>query len=172
MEPGEVLRLLDSLPEGRALWLTGLGRSMAPLLWPGDGVRVLRCGEEVLVAGDIALVLRRDGRLSAHLVVRTGPLETWAFLGARDEVQRVLGRVTEVRRGRLRVPVPRVARGPLLSTHRVLRRLWSHEEVRSAWRALKRGTAAVKGGTLPRPHCVGSKGRPKASCIPFSRGRS
>jgi hypothetical protein len=136
MEPGEVLRLLDALPEGRSLWLTGLGRSMVPLLWPGDGVRVRRCGEEALRIGDLALVLRQDGRLSAHLVVRTGPLETRTFLGSRDAVQRVLGRVTEVRRGRLQIPLPRATRGVLLGTHRVLQWLWRHEGVRRTWRVL------------------------------------
>ncbi|WNG44668.1 hypothetical protein F0U60_11640 [Archangium minus] len=139
MRPAEVLRLLEALPEGRSLWLTGLGRSMVPLLWPGDGVRVLRCGEDALAAGDIALVLRRDGRLSAHVVARTGPLETRAFLGASDEVERVLGRVTAVKRGRLQLPVPRSARSPLLFSHRLLRWLWRHERVRGAWRAVKRG---------------------------------
>lgn len=138
MEPADVLRLLEALPEGRALWLTGLGRSMVPLLWPGDGVRVLRCGEGALEVGDLALVQRRDGRLSAHLVVRTGPLETRAFLGARDEVHRVLGRVTDVRRGRLQVPVPRASRRVLLSVHRVFQGLWRHERIRRAWRVLRR----------------------------------
>jgi hypothetical protein len=130
MESVDVLHLLEALPEGRTLWLTGLGRSMVPLLWPGDGVCVRRCGEEALAAGDIALVLRQDGRLSAHMVVRTGPLETRAFLGACDEVQRVLGRVTDVRRGRLRVPIPRASRRVLFSVHRVFRGLWSRERVR------------------------------------------
>lgn len=138
MQPAEVLRLLEALPRGRALWLTGLGRSMVPLLWPGDEVRVLRCGEESLAAGDIALVLRVDGRLSAHLVVRTGPLETRSFLGTPDALQRVLGRVTAVRRGRLQVPVPRSSRGVLLVTHGLFRWLWGHSRVRSAWRRLKR----------------------------------
>jgi hypothetical protein len=138
VEPADILRLLEALPEGRALWLTGLGRSMVPLLWPGDGVRVLRCGEGALEAGDIALVQRQDGRLSAHLVVRTGPLETRAFLGARDEVHRVLGRVTDVRRGRLQVPLPRASRGVLLSVHRVLRGLWCQKRVRRVWRGLRR----------------------------------
>jgi hypothetical protein len=138
MEPADVLRLLEALPEGRSLWLTGLGRSMVPLLWPGDGVRVLRCGEEALEAGDIALVQRRDGRLSAHLVVRTSPLETRALLGARDDLHRVLGRVTSVRRGRLQVPVPFASRKVFLSVHGVLRRLWRHERVRRAWRVLRR----------------------------------
>jgi hypothetical protein len=145
MEPADVLRLLEALPEGRALWLTGLGRSMVPLLWPGDGVRVRRCGERALAAGDIALVLRRDGRLAAHLVVRTGPLETRAFLGACDEVQRVLGLVTDVRRGWLRVPVPRASRGVLFSVHRVLRGLWRHERVRRTWSLLRGRVSAAKG---------------------------
>ncbi len=137
MQLGEVLRLLEALPEGRSLWLTGLSRSMVPLLWPGDGVRVLRCGEEALRAGELALILRQDGRLSAHLVVRTGPLETRAFLGGKDEVARVLGRVTEVRRGRLQIPLPRATRGVLLGTHRVLRWLWRHEGVRWTWRVFR-----------------------------------
>lgn len=143
MRPIEVLPLLEALPEGRSLWLTGLGRSMVPLLWPGDGVRVRRCGEEALTAGDIALVLRRDGRLSAHLVVRTGPLETRSFLGTPDELQRVFGRITAVRRGRLQVPVPRSTRSLLLSTHRLARWLWRHERLRRAWRRLKRGPSPL-----------------------------
>ena len=138
MRSGEALRLLEALPSGRSLWLTGLGRSMVPLLWPGDAVRVLRCGEESLAAGDIALVLRLDGRLSAHLVVRTGPLETRSFLGTPDVLQRVLGRVSAVRRGRLQLPVPRSSRGWLLATHGLFRWMWSHSRVRSAWRRLKR----------------------------------
>ncbi|HEX5750468.1 MAG TPA: hypothetical protein VFZ09_29845 [Archangium sp.] len=138
MRPGEALRLLEAHPRGRSLWLTGLGRSMVPLLWPGDAVRVLRCGEESLEAGDIALVLRVDGRLSAHLVVRTGPLETRSFLGTPDALQRVLGRVTALRRGRLQLPVPLASRGLLLATHGLFRWLWGHSRVRSAWRRLKR----------------------------------
>ncbi len=107
--------LLRQLPEGHRLWVRGLGRSMWPLLRSGDAIQVLRCGAEAVAPGDLAVLVRADGGLTAHLVTGKAPLRTASFLGVEDAPAELLGRVVRVRTRGLVLPVPVLAR-PLLRT--------------------------------------------------------
>ncbi|MFY0570878.1 N-acetyltransferase [Archangium lansingense] len=107
---GQVLR---ALPLGRTLWVRGLGRSMWPLLRSGDSVQVLRCAAEAVAPGDLAVLLRADGGLTAHPVTGTSPVRTASFLGLEDPAAELLGRVVRVRTRGLEVRLPVLAR-PLL----------------------------------------------------------
>jgi hypothetical protein len=77
------------------------GRSMWPLLWPGDSVLVERCAQAVLSEGDVAVLARADGALICHGVVATRPLVTAGITGTVDAGLEPLARVASVRRGRL-----------------------------------------------------------------------
>ncbi|AKJ06934.1 hypothetical protein ATI61_105102 [Archangium gephyra] len=107
---GQVLR---QLPEGGRLWVRGLGRSMWPLLRSGDSLQVLRCAAEAVAPGDLAVLLRADGGLTAHLVTGTSPVRTASLLGREDPSAELLGRVIRVRTRGVELPVPVFAR-PLL----------------------------------------------------------
>ena len=103
---------------GKALWLNIVGRSMSPLLHSGDAVRVLRCEPAALAPGDIAVARRADGMLVAHLVRSLRPFSTTPFLGRTDDdAGAVLGKAIAVRRGTLKVPIPRGARTLLWLLH-------------------------------------------------------
>ncbi len=109
----ELAAFLAASPPGTRLWVRGLGRSMWPLLRSGDAVQVLRCGAEAVAPGDIAMLARAGGGLTAHLVTSTSPLRTASFLGREDPSAELLGRVVRVRTRGLVLPVPVLAR-PLL----------------------------------------------------------
>lgn len=105
--------LLRQLPEGHRLWVRGLGRSMWPLLRSGDSIQVRRCGAERVAPGDLVVLARADGGLTAHLVTGMDPLRTASFLGWEDASAELLGRVVRIRTRGLVLPVPVLAR-PLL----------------------------------------------------------
>lgn len=116
MDPGERphAALLRGLAPGGVMWLRAGGKSLWPLLRDGDSLRVERCAEPDLAAGDVAVVAFPDGRLVAHLVVATRPLRTASSVGVLDPLPlEALGRVTGFRRGERAWPWPR-ALGRLL----------------------------------------------------------
>ncbi|MBL8923594.1 MAG: hypothetical protein JNJ54_32365 [Myxococcaceae bacterium] len=118
--------LLRALPAGQRMWLRAGGRSLWPLVLDGDQLQVERGDEAGLQRGDLALVVNPAGQLVAHLVERTAPLVTVSSVGVVDPPSKeVLGRVVAVRRGALRLTLPRGA-------HLVLR------QVPAVSRALKR----------------------------------
>ena len=108
MADRRIVDLLTELPQGRRVWLSAAGLSMWPLLLPGDSVRVLRCRDDDLAVGDVAVVRYPHELLVAHLVVATKPVRTSSSVGTPDRPGAVVvGRVVELRRGRVRVPLPR-----------------------------------------------------------------
>lgn len=112
--------LLRALPFGQRMWLRAGGRSLWPLVLDGDQVQVLREDESALRPGDIALVVNPAGALVAHLVKSTGPLVTVSSVGVVDPpAKEVLGRVVAVRRGALRLSIPRGAHLALRQVPRV-----------------------------------------------------
>ena len=150
----DVAALLEASPPGSALWLRGLGRSMAPLLRSGDSLRVLRCSASEVRPGDIALLRRPDGGLTAHLVDAISPLATSSFLGRRDAPGgEVLGRVVAVRTRGLVVPLPRGGRHLLSALHRAASAASRAPGARGVARALRglatsRWTAPLRRGWL------------------------
>lgn len=109
--------LLRALPAGQRMWLRAGGRSLWPLVLDGDQLQVERGDEAGLQRGDIALVVNPAGQLVAHLVEGTAPLVTVSSVGVVDPPSKeVLGRVVAVRRGALRLTLPR-------SAHLVLRQV-------------------------------------------------
>ncbi|WP_426754386.1 N-acetyltransferase family protein [Myxococcus sp. Y35] len=120
-----LLGVLEALPPGHRLWVRGAGRSLAPLLRPGDSVRVMRCGPGLLAPGDIAL-MRQDRELVAQVVVSTQPWRTASLLGLADAPGGVtLGRVVAIRRGRWVVPLPRPFRPALWMAQRAASTAWA-----------------------------------------------
>ncbi len=107
------LDLLRALPIGGRLWLRAGGKSLWPVLLDGDHLQVERGGEAALRRGDIALIVSDGGQLIAHLVQALAPLVTVSSVGVVDPPAReVLGKVVAVRRGGLRVELPR--HGPVV----------------------------------------------------------
>lgn len=106
--PGAMAALLEALPRGGRVWITTRGRSLWPVLRGGEQLQALRCDPGELQRGDLAVLLTREGRLVAHVVVGTSPLKTAAFNGRPDpDGWRALARVAAVKvRGRA-VPLPR-----------------------------------------------------------------
>ncbi|WP_375767535.1 N-acetyltransferase [Archangium gephyra] len=160
MNSGAVGQLLRHLPEGGTLWVRGLGRSMWPLLRSGDSLQVLRCAAEAVAPGDLAVLLRADGGLTAHLVTGTSPVRTASLLGREDPSAELLGRVIRVRTRGVEVPVPVLARpllraaqrlgttafrSPVLRGARHLARAWGTSE----W--TRRGRARWLGALTVRP---------------------
>lgn len=112
--------LLRALPNGQRMWLRAGGRSLWPLVLDGDQLQVLRADEASLRRGDIALVVNPTGQLVAHLVRSVGPLVTESSVGVVDPPSKeVLGRVVAVRRGALRLSIPRGAHLVLRQVPRV-----------------------------------------------------
>jgi hypothetical protein len=108
------------------------GRSMWPLLWPGDSVLVERCAEEGFTEGDVAVLARADGALICHGVVATRPLQTAGITGTLDAGLEPLARVASVRRGRLEwLSRPAVVRATLALYPRL-----PGSPVHAAWSAL------------------------------------
>lgn len=154
---GEVLR---RLPGGATLWVRGLGRSMWPLLRSGDSVQVLRCGEEAVAPGDLAVLLRADGGLTAHFVTATSPVRTASLLGREDPSAELLGRVIRVRTRGREWPLPERARPLLRVAQRLGTRAFRSPALRGARRlalawatspATRRGRARWLGELTVRP---------------------
>jgi L-amino acid N-acyltransferase YncA len=128
-------RLREAGTQG-AFWIDVTGRTMAPLVGPGDAVRVQACTAEALRAGDLALV-RLGTVWAVRAVAGTRPLRTAPLWGiASPEEGTVHGRVVELRRGGRRVPLGGATR-VLLTGARVARR------------ALGRARDAARDATLP-----------------------
>lgn len=111
----ELAEFLERRPVGSTMWIRGLGRSMLPVLFEGDLLRVQRCEPEALVLGDIAVTRQAGQPLVAHLVSSLTPFETRGFLAANADTPgaRVLGRVVAVKRKRMVVPFGSTARAAL-----------------------------------------------------------
>jgi mycothiol synthase len=78
-------------------WLPVNGRTFAPLLRPGDEIRVVPCGEAELRRGDLALLADR-GAYSVGVVVSRAPLVARPIRGREPACGAVRGRVAAVRR--------------------------------------------------------------------------
>ncbi|QSQ13368.1 GNAT family N-acetyltransferase [Myxococcus landrumensis] len=134
----EVLQgVLEALPLGQKLWVRGVTRDLAPLLRQGDAVRVLRCGPGDISPGDIALV-RQGTRLTAQVVVSTGPWMTTTLLGTGARPGgALLGRVVSLRRGRWLLPLPRPLSPALWVAQRGLATAWGQRRTRLVYRAVR-----------------------------------
>lgn len=103
------LQLLEALPPGGRLWLRAGGQSMWPLLLEGDQLLVVRCSEQVLQRGDLAVITWADQPvLVAHAVKSVGPLVTVSAVGVCDRLGAMaLAKVIALRRGGRRIELPR-----------------------------------------------------------------
>ncbi len=104
-----VAGLLRALRPGQRLTVRASGRSLWPWVVDGDRLTV----ERVVGAapGDLGVIRYKAGPLIAHFVVTEAPLRTCSSMGALDPAgAELLGRVVEVRRGRVRIPLPPAAR--------------------------------------------------------------
>ncbi len=101
--------LLLALEPGQTLWLSAAGQSLWPLVLDGDSLKVERCDETGVAAGDVA-VIDAARSLVAHIVVQVGPVVTASSVGVRDALAPVVGRVVAVRRAGRTVSLPRSAR--------------------------------------------------------------
>lgn len=107
------------------MWLPAGGRSLWPLLQPGDSLKVRRVAAHDVRRGDVAVVVVPSGLLIAHVVVSINPVCTASLAGVPDApAVEVLGRVVAYRRGE------RIRRWP--STHRIWLR-W----VPRSWRTMR-----------------------------------
>jgi len=111
------------------MWLPAGGRSLWPLLRPGDSLKVQRVAPSDVRQGDVAVVVVPSGLLIAHVVVSTNPFCTASLAGVMDApALEVLGRVVAYRRDQ------RIRNWP--SMHRVWLR-WVPGGWRRARRALR-----------------------------------
>jgi len=144
---GDVLERADL---GARIWVRGIGRSLYPLLRSGDTVRVERCVAGALRPGDIAVLRAMGGELVVHVVVSIAPLATASLLGDEDAPGlRVLGKVVAVRRARLVLPIPALARPALRMAQSATAALWANDSFRLGVRRLRGAltsprTAAVR----------------------------
>ncbi len=126
----EVAQVLKASPEGATVWLAVRGRSMAPLLRSGDKLKIYRCGQRSLEKGDIAILLRSDGMLVAHLVTCPEPLQTSTYWGEADVLPaEPLGRAIAVRRGRTLWRIGSITRSGIWAGHRWLQNPKIHQAV-------------------------------------------
>lgn len=143
MSTSEVMaRILEGRPLGGTLWMRIHGRSMQPLLWSGQALHLVRCNPEDVRPGDVAVGLRPEGFLVAHVVSSTTPPTLSTLLGRPDpEGTRILARAFEVklRSGRV-VPIPAQARWPVFGVHRTLAAL---VQSRTTRRLIRRGAEAA-----------------------------
>lgn len=135
--PPSVAEYLRHLPEGATLWVRGLGGSMWPLLRGGDSIQVLRCDARAVAVGDLAVLLRADGGLTAHLVTRTSPVCTASFFGREDPAAELLGRVIRVRTRGVELPLPRLARPFLHRAQRLGTAAFRSPLLRGVWRRVR-----------------------------------
>jgi hypothetical protein len=127
----DLTALLAALPSGRTLWIEVRGRSMWPLLMPGDRLKVQRCAAATLRAGDIAIMAGGDGALVCHPVVSTQPFTTASITGRADVGLEPLARATHVARGERTWSFPR---GLVLTFQRVWSAL-ARSPAQAAWQA-------------------------------------
>jgi mycothiol synthase len=107
---------------------------MWPVLRSGDAVQVLRCGEDAVAPGDIAVLVREDGGLTAHIVVRTAPVRTASLLGREDAAAELLGRVIRLRTRGVELPVSPRVRPLLRGGQSLVSAAWRNPLLRGAWR--------------------------------------
>ena len=117
-----ILRILEGRPRGAVLWMRVHGRSMYPLLWSGQFVRIVRCGPDDVLPGDFAVGRRPDGVLIAHVVASTDPVRLSTSFGRLDPIgTEVLGRADAMRtRGGCVIPLPRYIRRVVLPVQSAL----------------------------------------------------
>lgn len=110
---------------------------MRPLLRTGDALYVERCDETSLAVGDIAVGLRPEGHLVAHLVAATDPIRLTALLGGLDPIgTRPLGRAVEVKlRSGQHLKLPAGTRTALWAFHKTGSWLKAQSNVRAVVRA-------------------------------------
>jgi|CXWL01.1.fsa_nt_gi hypothetical protein len=126
----EIAQVLKASPEGATVWLGVRGRSMAPLLRSGDKLKVYRCGPNQLERGDIAILLREDGTLVAHLVTQPAPLKTSTYWGEADVLPaQAIGRAIAVRRGLTLWRIGAITRRSIWLGHRALQNQKVHQAV-------------------------------------------
>jgi hypothetical protein len=136
--------LLKAQPEGKQMWISVRGRSMSPLLTGGESLKVQRCSANALRRGDIAVMLRGDGALISHLVVRIRPLRTEGFYGKPDAPGlEVLARAIAIRREEVVIALRPFMRPGLLA----LQRGWSL----AARGRLTQSVYALLGGAVASP---------------------
>lgn len=140
--------ILKAQPEGKVMWIAVRGSSMRPVLVGGENLKVVRCSAAQLEAGQIAVLLRADGVLVAHLVVGTRPVRTASFAGTVDPPGlEVLARAVTVRRGSVEVPMTPLARLALLG----LQRVWSLASLARPTRLAYAGVRAAVAWELTAP---------------------
>lgn len=162
----ELVAVLVASPPGTRLWVRGLGRSMWPLLRSGDSLQVLRCGADAVAPGDVAVLLRADGGLTAHLVTGTSPVRTASLLGREDPSAELLGRAVRVRTRGVEVPLPVLARPLLRAAQRLGTTAFRSPVVREARRLAREwgtsswtrpGRTRWLGALTVRPLCPGEE---------------
>ena len=105
---------LEALPIGAGLQVRAIGRCMTPLIRSGDILEVRRCSAGSVAEGDVAIVRTADRCFLAHLVVEAQPLRTATLRGNLDpQPLELLGRVTEIRKKTVTIPLTRFTRHAL-----------------------------------------------------------
>ena len=107
--------LLQQWPQGKSLWMRVRGRSMYPVLWSGQSLKVVACRPEDVAVGDIAVGRLPGGIVAAHVVVQVAPPRMSSFAGRLDPAETlILGKAVAVRTRAGRVfPLTRVSRSAL-----------------------------------------------------------
>jgi hypothetical protein len=124
--------LLAALPLGARMRIEVRGRSMWPVLWPGDALLVERCAGDALGEGDLAVLARSDGALICHGVIATRPLTTAGITGTVDAALEPIARAVRIRRGRFEWnPRPGLVRAALALYPRL-----PGTPVHAAWKVL------------------------------------
>ena len=137
---------LEALPIGAGLQVRAIGHCMTPLIRSGDILAVRRCGAGSVAEGDIAIVRTADRRFLAHLVVEAQPLRTATLRGNLDpQPLELLGRVTEVRKTIVTIPLTTLTRHAL----RLLQRGREQARVNSMTRLAIGAIRRVQLGVLP-----------------------
>jgi hypothetical protein len=149
------------------------GRSMWPLLWPGDSLLVERCAVEALGEGDLAVLVRADGALICHGVIATRPLMTAGITGTVDAALEPIARAVRVRRGTLEW----ASRPVLVRSTMALFPPLARSPVRSAWTGLlalgsSPPTAGLRRALLVPASCPSPLPTPQAWPSPSRGGRA
>ena len=143
----------EALEAGLAFRFTAQGRSMRPTIHDGDVVTIVPLGERGLKTGDIVVHRAGAGGLVVHRVIRSSRQGLGRMLHTRGdasggdedliEEEDILGRATQVERGKRRKRIDRLANrlwGLLWSCRQTLRyRVVSP----STHEAAKRATASA-----------------------------
>ncbi len=137
---------LEALPIGAGLQVRAIGHCMTPLIRSGDILEVRRCGSGSVAEGDVAIVRTADRRFLAHLVVEAQPLRTATLRGNLDpQPLELLGRVTEVRKKIVTIPLTTLTRHAL----RLFQRSRDQARVNSLTRLAIGAIRRVQLGVLP-----------------------